>query len=395
MKIGFVGNTNNYPFMLALALKRLGHEITFIIDSSEKLHRPENYAPTGDLIGINIHDFPGVIQKFHNLLFYSEDVKRICRLISDQDAVIANGIWPIVARSTGKPYIALLTGSDLEVYGNLSFLMRDYWKQSEHLPLYRKLIRTAIAGAVGWKQSRAIKFASAFNYFPPGIVPNGDLIIKKIRPQGQRLSFMMTDVQRRTLSTPPLNKTPRVFLTARHTWALPHKEGTCPLDYKGNDIFLKGVALFKEKTGLPLDVVLVKKGLDVEESRKLISQLAIEDYVTWLDEMTQKEVFQQYCDADIVADQFATSMIGMGAMDAMAIGRPLIAHCHPEVLEKHLGVRTPICQASTPEEVCAQLVRLYEPSSRKKIGEESHDFAKKYLSSEYAAVQCVQVLTHA
>ena len=47
MKIGFFGNANNVPFMIARALRRLGNEVLFIVDRSpvqswEILNRPEN-----------------------------------------------------------------------------------------------------------------------------------------------------------------------------------------------------------------------------------------------------------------------------------------------------------------------------------------------------------------
>ena len=43
MKIGFLGNSNNYPFRLAQALRALGHDVVFFVDRprSESRHRPE------------------------------------------------------------------------------------------------------------------------------------------------------------------------------------------------------------------------------------------------------------------------------------------------------------------------------------------------------------------
>ena len=41
MKIGFLGNANNYPFMLARALKRAGHDVRFVVDRKNLLDRPD------------------------------------------------------------------------------------------------------------------------------------------------------------------------------------------------------------------------------------------------------------------------------------------------------------------------------------------------------------------
>ena len=42
MRIGFIGNQNNYPFMLARGLRRLGHDVRVVIDRPEPLDRPES-----------------------------------------------------------------------------------------------------------------------------------------------------------------------------------------------------------------------------------------------------------------------------------------------------------------------------------------------------------------
>jgi len=42
--IGFLGNANNYPFMLAKAVRALGHEVVFIIGSEMALNSPESRA---------------------------------------------------------------------------------------------------------------------------------------------------------------------------------------------------------------------------------------------------------------------------------------------------------------------------------------------------------------
>jgi hypothetical protein len=47
MKIGFLGNANNYPLVLTRALRHLGHDIVFILmlGQDHRLDRPENRYP--------------------------------------------------------------------------------------------------------------------------------------------------------------------------------------------------------------------------------------------------------------------------------------------------------------------------------------------------------------
>ena len=46
MRIGIFGNTNNYPYTLALGLRRVGVETVLAVDRREPLHRPEAKDPS-------------------------------------------------------------------------------------------------------------------------------------------------------------------------------------------------------------------------------------------------------------------------------------------------------------------------------------------------------------
>jgi hypothetical protein len=128
----------------------------------------------------------------------------------------------------------------------------------------------------------------------------------------------------------------------------------------------------------------------VAELVALIDAEGIADQVTWSDELTQRQVLEEYRKADIVFEQFGTSLIGMAGFDAMATARPLIAHGRPECLDPAVGVPSPICQATTPEEVCAQLVRLAgDPVARARVGQASYDYVKAHFSAERAAQICL------
>lgn len=395
MKIGFIGNTNNYPFMLALALARMGHEIIFVVDSKERLHRPEYYVGHNNLSGIKIIDHADVIKKFYQFLFWSDDFRKIKTELSQCDGLIVNGIWPVFAKKLNRPYFVLLTGSDLEYYADPICVMKDIWKSSKKLYLWKKIIRVCLATIVSHQQLKAIKGGIAYNYFPKGIVPNGDRLLAKIRTKSKRFGFMMTDVSRINVAPLPLNTTPKVLLAARHSWVYPMREGTSALDYKGTDIFLKGVAKFKKDIGKPLQVTLVRKGPDVSASEALIKELGIEEMVIWHNEMSQADLYKEYLKSDIIVDQLDQGMVGMVGLDAMAMGRPLIANGRPEIWEPLFGVPSPICQATNPDEVCEQLNFLYDPKIREEVSKKSRIYVEEYFSSTAAAKICAEVLKNA
>jgi len=45
IKIGFIGNTNNTPYLIAKAFKSLGCDVRLVVNRPELLHRPESKEP--------------------------------------------------------------------------------------------------------------------------------------------------------------------------------------------------------------------------------------------------------------------------------------------------------------------------------------------------------------
>jgi glycosyltransferase involved in cell wall biosynthesis len=393
MKIAVLGNTNNYPFMLALALRRQGHEVTIYLDSKERLHSPSSYIDPSKFNGIELRDISGLINKYYQYLFFPPALRKLKKELQQYDAIIANGLWPIVAKAVRLPYLILLTGSDLELYASAKAFIKYSWQRQDKENLAKRVIRVCIAALVAGHQAAAIKNATAFNYFLKGVIPKGDALLARINPEAAvRLGFMMTDTSRFEYRCPPQNKRIRILLTARQTWQKPLKPGTTILDYKGTDIFLEGLALFVQRYPQELEVVLVRKGLDVAASEKLVKSLGLDPYVIWNDEMSQQQLFSEIINADIVADQFALSVVGMAGLDAMALGRPLIANGRPEIFRQEVGEDSPICQASTAEEVCNQLEKLRDPAVREEIGRVSRNYVVRNFSSDNAAKVCVESL---
>jgi SAM-dependent methyltransferase len=109
--------------------------------------------------------------------------------------------------------------------------------------------------------------------------------------------------------------------------------------------------------------------------------------------MNQNMLYDEYKHADIVSEHFGKGSIGMGAMDAMAVGRPIIANGSPEIFTRALGETPPICHATNAEEVRSQLVRLaVDRNLREAIGKQSRSFVEKYCAPEHAARMVLEKL---
>ena len=394
MKIGFFGNTNNYPFMLAQALREFGHEVLFVITSEELLNRPESRYPE-----LKQHYPDWIVDAAHlsewDMITLSPSLSPVLHVLSTCDALVLNftgpSLWPLLQR----PAIALLTGSDLEHYANFATVevrsgsWDPAYKASAEGQMNLNLLREFIQ-----RQRDGIREALAVRYMPRGLVRAGDAMLDELGvPDAKRVFLPSAELEMVTPTPARHNNPARIFCATRLTWKLPIEPGRSLLDYKGSDIMIRGLGLFYRETGVRLDIQLVRKGLHLAETEQLIVEEGLTDQVNWSDEMSLTEVWAEFARCDIVIEQLANGAIGGAGLDAMAAGRPVIGNARREMFEDYFGQHSPICQAQTAEEVCAQLKRLvFNPAKREKIGVLGRRFVEEHCSPRRAAQTCLERL---
>lgn len=390
LRIGFVGNTNNYPFLVARAFRDMGHDVVQFVDSAERLNRPEGrYAdvsvPYPDWI-VDISD-----HRVRDLLFPTSRRRALRKALAGFDLLVLNGQGLALASDAGLPAFCLLTGSDLEYMANWASLAQEFSSSGKRVGWLRATLSASVFACVVRCQRKSLRRAFGVNYFAKSLAPKGDRLLEALGVSpDRRTAFMLSDVagiQPRTWPSTAIRRL-RVFNVARLNWQLPRPEHLSDLDMKGTDVLLKGFAQFVAARHVPAELVLVGKGHDVAPTKALAEQLGIDSVVTWLDEMTQAAVFEQYALADVVAEQFSTSVVGMGGLDAMAAGRPVMANARPEVFEKLIGEKSAVLQATSPQEVCSHLCMLADdPAYRAEVGRKSREYVERHFSPTAAALQ--------
>lgn len=92
------------------------------------------------------------------------------------------------------------------------------------------------------------------------------------------------------------------------------------------------------------------------------------------------EAFERYRAADIVVDQLNSGWYGVFAIEAMALGKPVVAHLREEPVrrtEEALGVRIPIVPA-TKDDLADRLRPLVESvAERRRVGAESRAYVER------------------
>ncbi|GEM_PF-1064092 len=390
MKIGFFGNTNNTLLVVAQAMQSLGHEVILVVHRKELLHRPESRFPE------YYNGYPEWIldsSQFNEWDYISLDPKiaPVLEALSDCDALFLNDLGPSLLPVLERPAIAFLTGSDLTFYANFQTLdvRSDQWSEGHKKTYEAKLWKRLFVDFIQ-RQREGIRSSVAVRYFPSGIDLCGDALLAEIGvPDSKRIFQYITDLKGNN-PTPPLNnKGVRVYCPVRLTWKLPIESGYTTLDYKGSDIMIRGLGLFHRKTGTKLNIVLMRKGLHVTDLEKIIVDEGLADQVTWLDEMSLIAYRKEIAQSDIILEQFGDSIVAGIGLDAMASARPVIGNVRPEIM----GDAIPICQARTPEQICAQLERLvFHPQERERVGKAGREYVEKYTNIDDYARICLKYL---
>jgi glycosyltransferase involved in cell wall biosynthesis len=106
------------------------------------------------------------------------------------------------------------------------------------------------------------------------------------------------------------------------------------------------------------------------------------------------EAKERYRRADIVVDQLNAGWYGLFAIEAMALGKPVLAYLHDEAVrrtEEALGVRVPVVGA-TKETLRARLEELVaDPELRRRIGAESRAYVERVHDVERIADRLLAV----
>ena len=410
LRIGFAGNQNNSPFMLARALRTTGHDVRFLVDRPEPLNRPEfRYADISYPYPSWIEEIPTF--EVDDVVYRTAAWKTLLDRLSDCDVVVLNSMAFAAAADLNVPAICQITGSDLEFYcdrsrGERYALFQDYAGRTRHWrrairdmrepsteslrhvanglpsPLFHYYRAHMFRKAVD-RHTAGLRASRAVICLPTGAVPLSDrLLDAALTPATARvLSFMVESDRFQPLplpSTGPL----RIFNPARLNWSEPAPQWVNPWENKRTDILLEGVAQFVQRSTYPIAVHLVEKGHAVEATHALVKRLGIESHVHWHREMPQSELTTHYEQAHVIADQFGDHLVGLAGYEGMAMGRPLLCNWRPDVFTRAFGEEAPVAQARTPTEVAEQLIRLTHPAYRQALATQGRAFVARQLTPQ-------------
>ena len=401
MKIGFLGNTNNYPFRLARTLRALGHDIVFFVDRprSEPRHRPEyHYADVP-------YPYPAWIQEIApsnplQIALYPWALRSVIGRLQTCDGVILNGLALSVGERISRPIIGLLTGSDLDVFANLKQVSSlaaasyqgDWLSRIGPFKGAAVLLKHKVFSLFVQKQRAGIAKCCLVEYALPGLIPEGDALLDEIGiHQTRRTSFMMSDIEHLPLTQERTGDLLRIFCAARLQWRKPQVGAkVSPLDLKGTDIMLEGLKKFVVQYESSVQIHLIAFGSDAELAERYIKDIGLAPYVWWHPQLSQEQFLAEMVKADVVLENFGPdSCIGMAGRDAIALGKPVIAWGKSAIFERELGEPLPIYEARTADEICSGLKHIVaNPAEVAQLSTRARAYASRWFSARRAADRC-------
>lgn len=141
---------------------------------------------------------------------------------------------------------------------------------------------------------------------------------------------------------------------ARHTWA--ENE---PGNEKGNDVIVQAMAMVRSSVGPCFRIIFVDYGVSVNKTKKLISELAVEDVCEWVSPLPTNDLWRLYKSSHAVVDQFSIPAIGAIGVEALALGCRLITR-DEGALRMFFGETPPLYAAGNAREVSDAMLKVIE-----------------------------------
>ena len=345
MHISLYANALNLAFLLGVFLRRKGHQVRVFTDQAAADHdRPEwECVDAGELAAVPRETVDVDVKRW---LLGGARERRFRAQLAEADVVQTFGEGVVWSGGCGAPDTVLSIGDDLDIL--------PFRTDSLRIRVYAQVLRRA------QQRCRAVRYT-----MPPQQDSCRLLGLTNAR-------FLPCAIPIDTAAYRPLSSAERatvrarlnlpadafvVFQPSRQEWTCPERPGS---NHKGNDRFLRAFAQFVTTWGKEAWLIAVTKGRDVERSRSLAQELRIGDRIRWIPQQNKAGLRECLGASDVVADQFTYGFYGISALEAMAVGRPVLAHVDRAALQAFGVEPPPVVSVYAEHDIYAALCHLAE-----------------------------------
>jgi glycosyltransferase involved in cell wall biosynthesis len=168
----------------------------------------------------------------------------------------------------------------------------------------------------------------------------------------------------------------------RHEWYESKGYNMNEFTTKNTHHLIKGFARFIEANpNAKAALVTIEYGGDVANSKRLISELGIENNVFWLPKMYRKDLMYLLVNADLGSGEFDKSYVTFGAIiEAMVMGKPVVHYREDALYKEQYPELYPVYNAREPEEITQALQDAFDnPEERIAKGKQAQAWVKTYF----------------
>ena len=343
MKILVAGNLANTGFYMVSKLRQNNINVELLMEENPRpVSDPKN---TGE-----IDEYPKWInfwKKNRNWKF------QIIKKMREYDIICAATELPIFAYMAQRPFVALATGSDL----------RELAKAKS---IKGRLLRRA------YKKARALIFTDPdLIYSAKELKLENTLYCPPIRDFEKIKTSDNIDLDKRKFN---------IFFPTNQIW-----------NVKGNDIFIDAFVKIAEKRD-NIHLILIKKGEDFEKTLELLESANIQGKFTVLPKpLNQNDLAGYYQNCDLVVDQFILGSLGSIGLEAMFLGKPVMAYADEKVYSKLYEEVPPIVNCKSREEIEASLIELLDNLEVSQTGELAKKWILKYHNPDMVTQKYLEI----
>jgi glycosyltransferase involved in cell wall biosynthesis len=431
MRVAFFGNNLNAGFNFVRALRELGTEAElFFIPSEHRQDRPDWWDAQSTPRCAWVHtldDFDAASEEpFASLggdapLVTHAPVRRLYDALRGYDLVVASENGPaLLSEFDATPKVFLSFGFDLQVLPfyvsiycrpAITSIVREHWRRmlngQRSLRDLRNDLRDYVNGLgrryyrVQQRQRRGIRQCAVVL-----CAPYQRRLARRIGVPGRRITHLpllpMDPRQLAEVDEGLVAELRRRYVDADllllHPTRQFYRRENGNRFLKDNDKLLRAFARFVHGTQRRVRLVLVEKGRDLDDARRLIRELALAASVEWIPELPNYRLRAYYrLPQLVVCDQFNPQLASLGNIgrEASFFGRPLVTAFGADNAIVYPGDPPPhVFPAQTEAQVLASLQRVaaLSPGDREAMGLAARAWFHRHFDSANAVPRYLEVL---
>jgi glycosyltransferase involved in cell wall biosynthesis len=146
---------------------------------------------------------------------------------------------------------------------------------------------------------------------------------------------------------------------------------------KGNDRFVRAF-MRAVRNGLRAKCVILYRGSDRDEAKKMIAAAGMEDHFIWREHLTRDELFDEYSRAHVVVDQFDVGGLGGISVEAMSVGRPVIMYVNENCARLiYSNDLPPVLNCWSEDEIYEQIMKCKDRLYFHDMGNKSREWVMR------------------